>query len=244
MDNRAIDDYVAEVLQHLEAEGNLRERIRADLTQHIKEAGLDKGIDEVLRTMGTPEQFSRDFMHSLPYKKVKDYYEYRSSREFLGLPLVHIKFRRSKKRKLGLAKGIIAIGDISVGAIAIGALAAGGLSVGALSLGLLALGATALGAGAIGGVAIGILALGGVAIGLGALGGLAIGEIAIGGYAWGTVAIGVEAVGEYALSGNGEGVVTGISSLDVGKEEVEELIKQAHPNLPGGITKLFTFLFQ
>jgi hypothetical protein len=113
-------------------------------------------------------------------------YEYRSEREFLGLPLLHIVAGRGfdpATGKLRIAKGIIAIGPIAMG----------GLAVGGLSFGLLSFG----------GMAVGLIALGGAAIGvLLALGGLAVGLVAIGGAAIGYYAFGGGAVGVHAFGGN------------------------------------------
>ncbi len=113
-------------------------------------------------------------------------YEYRSEREFLGLPLVHVVGGRGidpATGKIRIAKGIIAVGPVAVG----------GLSLGGLSFGLLSFG----------GMAVGLVALGGAAIGvLLALGGLAIGLIAVGGGAIGYYAVGGGAVGVHALGGN------------------------------------------
>lgn len=113
-------------------------------------------------------------------------YEYRSEREFLGLPLVHIVAGRGidpATGKLRIAKGIIAVGPIAMGGLALG-----GLSFGVLSFG---------------GMAVGLIALGGCAVGiLLALGGLAIGLVAVGGAAIGYYAVGGGAVGVHALGGN------------------------------------------
>jgi len=113
-------------------------------------------------------------------------YEYRSEREFLGLPLLHIVAGRGfdpVTGKLRIAKGIIAIGPVAMGGLAVG-----GLSIGVLSFG---------------GMAVGLLALGGAAIGvLLALGGMAVGLVAIGGAAIGYYAIGGGAVGVHAFGGN------------------------------------------
>ncbi|MCW1912045.1 protein kinase [Luteolibacter sp. GHJ8] len=108
--------------------------------------------------------------------------DYRSSRRFLGLPLLHVASGVdpvTKKRRV--AKGWVAIGDTAVGGIALGGMACGGIAVGGVSAGLLGFG----------GVALGLLALGGVALGvLAAVGGLAIGGVAVGGMAMGYYAHG------------------------------------------------------
>ena len=113
-------------------------------------------------------------------------YEYRSQREFLGLPLVHIVpgrgFLDPTTGKIRVAKGIIAIGPIAIGGVALGGLSFGVLSFGGLALGLVAFGGAAVGALlALGGLAIGFVAMGGGAIGYYALGGGAVGVHALGG---------------------------------------------------------------
>ncbi len=114
-------------------------------------------------------------------------YEYRSEREFLGLPLVHVVGGRGfdpVTGKLRIAKGIIAAGPIAVGGVTFG-----GVSIGLLSFG---------------GMAVGLVALGGVAIGiLLALGGFAVGFVAVGGAAIGYYALGGGAVGVHAVGGQG-----------------------------------------
>lgn len=114
--------------------------------------------------------------------------EYRSRIEFLGLPLLHVRFRGPGDRRLwpSAAKGWIALGDVAFGVLlAAGGFACGGISLGGASVGLLALGGGAGGFLALGGLAVGWWALGGLAIGAeAALGGLAIaGKIAMGGLA-------------------------------------------------------------
>ena len=112
-------------------------------------------------------------------------YEYRSSVEIFGLPLIHIAQGIDPKTGMPrVARGIIAIGSLAIGVLAIGGLAVGVFALGGLSLGLVALGGFALGiAAAFGGVAIGgYLAIGGVAISLVyALGGMAVAPHALGG---------------------------------------------------------------
>jgi len=104
-------------------------------------------------------------------------YEYRSSVELFGLPLVHIAFGYDPNSfKPRVAKGIVAVGNIAVGGLAIGALALGGVTFGGLSLGVLALGGVAAGAFALGGLGLGLLlGVGGMAVSfLYAIGGLAL----------------------------------------------------------------------
>lgn len=106
---------------------------------------------------------------------------YRSSIEFLGLPLIHIYggFNSSGKRRV--AKGWIAVGDIAIGGLALGGVACGGVAVG--------------------GVSAGVLSMSGVAVGLIATGGLAIGGFSAGGLAIGWAGVGGQAVAVYAIAG-------------------------------------------
>ena len=123
-------------------------------------------------------------------------YEYRSSRTWRGLPLLHVVKGPPidlVTGKLRVAKGVIAIGNVAVGIIAIGGAAIGVLSLGGLSLGLLALGGSAIGL---------LAAFGGMAIGGLAVGGCAIGGVAIGGAAIGYYALGGAAAGIHPLGGN------------------------------------------
>jgi len=112
-------------------------------------------------------------------------YEYRSEREFLGLPLLHIVAGRGfdpTTGKLRVAKGIIAIGPVAMGGVALGGLSFGVVSFGGMAVGLVALGGGAIGILlALGGFAMGLVAIGGVAIGYYAFGGGAVGVHALGG---------------------------------------------------------------
>jgi len=120
---------------------------------------------------------------SMPYRSPYWGYEYKSSTELLGLPLVHIaQGINPETGRPRVAKGIIAIGNTAVGVIALGGTALGGISFGGVSLGLIAMGGIAVGGVAIGGIALAIyLALGGMAVsGTYALGGLAVAPHALG----------------------------------------------------------------
>ncbi len=109
-------------------------------------------------------------------------YEYKSSMELFGLPLVHIAqgFDQATGRPR-IARGIIAIGNIAIGVFALGGIALGGLTFGGISLGLLAVGGLAIGGLALGGLSIGILfAAGGLALSFFyAVGGIALAPHAI-----------------------------------------------------------------
>ncbi len=104
-------------------------------------------------------------------------YEYRSSLEIGGWPLVHIASGVDPQTmRPRIARGVIAIGNIAVGGLAIGGLAFGGVAFGGLGLGLIALGGVAMGGIALGGMAVALLfAAGGIAVSfLYALGGLGL----------------------------------------------------------------------
>jgi len=110
-------------------------------------------------------------------------YEYRSPREILGLPLLHIAHGFDPATgRMRVAKGIIAIGNVAFGMIAIGGFAAGGVVIAGFGIGLLILAGVALGGIALGGLAVAThLALGGLAISTTyAIGGLALAPHAIG----------------------------------------------------------------
>lgn len=169
------------------------------------------------------------------------YYEYKSERTWLGLPLVHIRFGYG----LPLAKGIIAIGNTAMGLVAVGGFSLGLLAIGGVCLGLLVLCGIGLGGLTIGGMGAGIVALGGVSIGWLAIGGVAIGQYAIGSAALASkialgavarahLAIGERAKGAFLITGNLERVTTA---------EVRETILQVFPQIWPPLLKLFTFFF-
>ena len=112
-------------------------------------------------------------------------YEYRSSVEIGGWPLLHVCAGVDPvTMRPRVARGIIAIGNMAVGAVAIGGLACGVVTIGGASFGLLfALGGAAIGLGlSVGGLAVGSVALGGAAIGfVHAIGGGAFGPSIIDG---------------------------------------------------------------
>ncbi len=111
-------------------------------------------------------------------------YEYRSSIEIMGWPLVHIaRGVNPETGAIRVARGIIAIGNLAVGVFALGGLSLGLIAFGGLSMGLLAMGGVAVGGATFGGVSLGLyLALGGLAISLQyAIGGLALAPHALGG---------------------------------------------------------------
>jgi len=104
----------------------------------------------------------------IPGKGMGSAWEYRSRIEWLGLPLIHIRFgARLGEWNWGFAKGWIAISDgCSFGGLfAYGGLAVAPVSFGAGAIGLLAYGAMAAGAVAWGGFAFAVWAFGAFAFG-------------------------------------------------------------------------------
>jgi transcriptional regulator with XRE-family HTH domain len=160
-------------------------------------------------------------------------YEYKSKRNILGIPLVHILISYSRQPKV--AKGIIAIGNISLGLISIGGLSLGAFSFAGIGIGLLALGGISIGLVALGAIAIGILAVGAVAIGIYGLGASVIAkEVAVGAAATGKVAIGKAVEGKHVMQ---------IDQM-ITKEIVRDFIHQYCPNIWEPILRIVTCVFK
>jgi hypothetical protein len=120
-------------------------------------------------------------------------WEYRSRLEWLGLPVIHIRFNRSAVQR-GPVRAWIAAGDYAMGALfAFGGLAVAPVSVGGIAIGLMPWG----------GAAIGLLAMGGFAIGGWVFGGFALGWQAVGGcaLAWNAAMGGLAMAHDFALGG-------------------------------------------
>lgn len=151
-------------------------------------------------------------------------YEYKSEKQILGMPLVHINIGFGRRAhgffSVGLiSSGIFSLGLLSAGVFSLGLLSVGLIALGVFALGGIALGSVALGLIAVGGVAVGIIALGGVGVGCCGIGGCAIGAFACGGYANGSMV----AVGDYAVGNIAIGKTTAIgNALSVTKESFEE----------------------
>lgn len=110
-------------------------------------------------------------------------YEYRSEKEFLGLPLIHIAHGINPETGTPrVAKGIIAIGNVALGFVAIGGVAFGGVTLAGVGLGAFVLAGVAVGGVAFGGMAVAaFFAAGGMAVSAQyAIGGMAIAPHAIG----------------------------------------------------------------
>jgi len=121
-------------------------------------------------------------------------FEYRSTLEFLGLPLFHLRFGGSAAERRRPVKAWIALGDIAFG----GLFAFGGIAIAPISIGGMAVGAAVLG-----GFAAGLAAYAGFGIGLWTIGGFVIGWWSVGGCAVaGSAALGGMAIARtYALGG-------------------------------------------
>lgn len=168
------------------------------------------------------------------------HYEYKSSRTFLGLPLVHIKLGQGLCR----ARGVVAVGNVATGLVALGGFSAGLFSLGGISLGLLlALGGLSVGGLAAGGLAVGGIALGGCAIGWVAMGGAALGEYAVGGAAVASkIAIGGAATGPLAIGNQVSGAVTFQTDGVLSPEILSRAIARAAPGAPQWLQRLLLFL--
>jgi predicted Ser/Thr protein kinase len=129
-------------------------------------------------------------------------FEYRSKRQFLGLPLLHLAFGVDPVTgRNRVARGIVAMGERAQGVFAFGGLAMGVFAFGGIGLGIISFSGFAVGLIAMGGFAIGLLAAyGGLAVAPFAFGGLAVGYIAAGGAAFGAHTMGGNARGD-ALAG-------------------------------------------
>lgn len=112
-------------------------------------------------------------------------WEYCSTAQFLGWPLVHVRVGRGISGWTKPVKAWVAAGDFAVGRlVAFGGFAVAPFSVGGMALGLLPIGAVTLGLFAMGACTFGVFAWGGVAVGWQALGGFALGwQWAVGGVA-------------------------------------------------------------
>lgn len=110
-------------------------------------------------------------------------YEWRSSVEVLGIPLVHIAWGRTPEGRMRVAKGIIAIGQFGIGVVTIAQFGIGLLfGLGQFMAGTIAVGQMAVGVQ----FGLGQLATGYTAIGQMAVGHWALGQIAFGDHVWST----------------------------------------------------------
>ncbi len=183
-----------------------------------------------------------------PWTRRRRHYEYKSTKTFLGLPLVHVNIGLGIRK----AKGIIAIGNVASGIISIGLASIGVLSLGLASLGvlslavfsvglLLALGSVAIGTVAIGAIAVGIFTIGAISFGVFSLGAISIAShIAIGDHANGHIAIGRIANGVKTLTVSDSNRIF----IDVTREQVRTLINEQFPTMWRWIVDLITGMFR
>ena len=162
------------VLRTLEKEPRRRYQQARELSNDVEQSASGTGArghrDQLSDQSWTP---TRGGWRRSPRQRPD--FEYRSTRTFWGLPLIHIAHDAGGER-MALARGIVAIGDMAVGLVAIGGFAFGGITMG--------------------GMTVGVISLGGLAAGLL----LAIGGMAVGGFAAGALAFGVVATGASAGS--------------------------------------------
>lgn len=133
----------------------------------------NKYLKDILNRLEKIDQDNEQIKKTIPPPNLWGY-EYKSSIQLFGLPLIHIAkgFDPVTGRKK-IAKGIIAMGDIAVGGFAMGGLAFGLITLGGISISLLA---------SLGGLAISaFMSCGGLSVGTIAIGGLAMGYYGIGG---------------------------------------------------------------
>lgn len=164
------------------------------LKEEVNKYEINK--DRVSREDGSIRKEGILYEQALYSGATRPHYEYKSSKTFKGLPLVHVNFG------LGLykAKGVLAIGNRAEGIFSIGFLSAGVVSLGLISAGVLAMGTVAAGLVSIGSFAVGCVALGAVSVGIFCMGALNFGEFSFGALSYGSqVAIGDEAHGRIAL---------------------------------------------
>lgn len=165
--------------------------------------------------------------------------EYKSSRTFKGIPLVHINLGTGRRT----AKGIVAVGNKAVGVVSVGYISVGAVSCGILSAGLLTLGCICAGLVALGSAAAGLIAFGAFAAGWLSFGGVAFGSYAIGGAAYATeIAFGGAAQAHIAIGDTVQGAVQICESIPA--EQMRPLIMQELPNTPAFIADIFSMLAQ
>ncbi|MBS0208340.1 MAG: hypothetical protein JSS27_05240 [Planctomycetes bacterium] len=135
------------------------------------------------------------------YPDGKLFAEFRSHREWSGIPLLHYTSGKSPETgSLVVAKGIVAVGRVAVGILAIGQAAIGAVAVGQLGLGILVgLGQATTGAFCVGQLALGMvfgvgqLATGYVSVGQFAIGNYVLAQVGFGNHVWDARGAAIEA---------------------------------------------------
>src|ERR1041385_5590928 len=127
-------------------------------------------------------------------RHAKAAWEYRSSVELFGWPLVHIRIGGGLATHCKPVKAWFAAGDTAIGLVfAFGGIAIAPFSIGGCAIGLVPFGGMAIGPVALGGFALAVWSFGGLAIGWQAYGGCAI--------AWNAAAGGAAVAHDVALGG-------------------------------------------
>ena len=196
-------------------------------------------IDELVRTDGGEEIRPEQEISDVKPQRVRRG-EWKSSRTWHGIPIVHINAR-------GTAKGVVAIGLAAKGIVAIGIASIGVLSIGVVSIGVLALAFAAMGIAASGGLAAGVFVCGGCAAGLFVIGGVAVGWDVFGGIAVGKYAFGGLAVGDIAVGGSASGIIAAgekasgeiVLNLPVAAEDFKAAVAERLPDTPKFIVDSF-----
>ncbi len=157
------------------------------------------------------------------------HYEYKSNKQVLGIPLVHINVGSGFYK----AKGFISVGMISSGFISVGLLSWGLLSFGLLSLGLISLAVWSLGILSLGAISVGIISIGAISIGVFSIGAFSLGLFSVGGLSIAKyVAVGDETIGMISFghtSAKGQ-IFEGLKGDSINKESINSLIDNNIPS--------------
>lgn len=179
--------YISKVLSYIECNHKTKLRLKEDLLSDIYNKSEIEDTTDPYILMGQPKNVALEIIDNYELK-LSTGFEYISSANILGLPILHISSKQH-----GISVGVIAIGLKSIGLFSIGILSLGVLSLGVISLGLLlSVGSVTLSPiMSLGAVAIsGFSSLGAIAISNGlSMGAIAIGKLAIGARAYGDLAI-------------------------------------------------------
>lgn len=179
-------NYIRQVLSHIECSYAYRKRIKEDLLLTI-ENRLEGSDQDIVSVLGRPENYAMEIIDDQNLRPARGF-EYISERTFLGLPLIHINTKR-----MGTAKGIIAIGLKSMGFVSLGIFSLGFISFGVVALGLVF---------AFGSIALSLLtSFGALAASLYlSFGAISVSNVAIGALSFGnSLALGDIAYGDLAL---------------------------------------------
>ena len=177
----------------------------------------------------------------LKEKKETYYYEYKSERTVLRLPLMHILIPNLflllnqvtsvraffvLMKELPTASGWFSLGVKAKGIIALGVVSLGFLSIGLLSFGMLGIGTVSIGVIAIGNLCFGLL----VGIGNLAIGSIVVGNLGVGWLALANVAIAWIGVANYGV-GSFMAVLPANSSTEDFSQAIQQLLVSEIPDL-------------